>query len=171
MAKTANKGLLKIVEFVKKNPDFIKFPYIRTWADEVRSITVLCDPVHRLLSDFKHVTHDWGGDKPNRVNRQFLGPESVRFPFQNMTFDQMVSKFLPMFVKNSVEKNQTVWLQYADVFEMIRYGRYGMVQRDYTGGENGNGFLTSKGFIVGSKCRFFADHIQLSRNPRKRLVG
>ena len=92
----------------------------------------------------KHVTHDWGGDKPNRINRQFLGPHSVRFPFQNMTFDDMVSKFLPLFLQNQEDNNQTVYQQYADVFEMIRYGKYQNVIRDYTGGRTDTGMFRTK---------------------------
>ena len=76
---------------------------------------MLCDPIHRLLSDFKHVTHDWGNDKPNRINRKFTGPDSVRFPFKNMNFNEMVQKFLPMFQKNNIDKNQSI------AFEIFEY--------------------------------------------------
>ena len=39
MAKTGNKGIKKIIEFIAENPDFIPFPYIKTWAENVQSIT------------------------------------------------------------------------------------------------------------------------------------
>ena len=39
MSKTANKGMGAIMEFIKENPNFIQFQYIRTWARTLRSIT------------------------------------------------------------------------------------------------------------------------------------
>ena len=39
MAKTANKGIKKIMAFVEAHPDFIPLSYIKTWAQTVRSIT------------------------------------------------------------------------------------------------------------------------------------
>jgi len=39
MAKTGNKGIKKIMEFVTENPEFIQLPYVKSWAKNVQSIT------------------------------------------------------------------------------------------------------------------------------------
>ena len=43
-------------EYIDYNPDLIQIPYIYHWWDRFWSISVVCDPIGRLLSDFKHVT-------------------------------------------------------------------------------------------------------------------
>ena len=53
-----------------------------------------------------------------------------------------------MIVRNEKEKNQTLYQQYADVFEMIRYGRFGSTKRDYLGGPSGTGMFSTKGIIM-----------------------
>lgn len=107
---------------------------------------MLCDPIHRLLSDFKHVTYDWGDGKiPNvKVNRQFIGPDSVLYPFQNMSFDQMVETYLPMLgIQNS-----TLYSRYSEVFDMISNGKYGYTIQHYKGGKTGNGMFQTEGIII-----------------------
>ena len=122
----------------------VKRPLRRLLLSCLRS--VICDPIHRLLSDFKHVTYDWGGDKPNRINRQFLGPDSVLYPFQNMTFDQMIAKYLPMMQhKNATDH---FYKKYHEVFDMIGNGKFGWTIQHYKGGEFGNGMFQTKGSIL-----------------------
>ena len=53
MAKTANSGIKKILNFIQEFPDFIDADYIKEWQSKVKNIFIVCDPVHRLLSDFK----------------------------------------------------------------------------------------------------------------------
>lgn len=107
-------------------------------------ILVLCDPIHRLLSDFKHVTYDWGDEKDilGRINRQFIGPDSVLYPFQDMSFDQMVDKYLPLV------GNSTLYSRYSEVFDMIANGKYGYTIQHYKGGETGNAMFETKGIII-----------------------
>ena len=71
MTKTANKGLLTIKKYIDENPDFITIPYIYHWWDRFFSVSVVCDPIQRLLSDFKHVTRDWSTNHNglNSINR------------------------------------------------------------------------------------------------------
>jgi hypothetical protein len=75
-------------------------PSLKTWPrlvpfylfvinlfSEVYIISVICDPVKRLLSDFVHVTDGHG-------SAEWLDKDSSLFPFANLTFDEMVSKHL-----------------------------------------------------------------------------
>jgi hypothetical protein len=51
----------------------------------------------------------------------------------------------PEKVANFESQAQTIYLQYADVFEMIRYGKYGSVLRDY---DETNGYFKTKGIVL-----------------------
>ena len=109
---------------------------IEKWRKKIVAIDCLCDPVKRLFSDFLHVraTHEKKNNKPNRFDlfffyisyfftSQFLGADSKLFPFANMTFEDMVNKYLPHFYqldnKNVVKHMFRVGF-YADIVNAER---------------------------------------------------
>ena len=126
MAKTANAGINKIVKFINKFPDFIDADYIKDWRGKVKNIFIVCDPVHRLLSDFKHVTSEWH-EKKKKINRKFLGPESSAYPFQKLTFDKIVETYLPKV------KNGWIFGDSPEIAEMFSTGLYGQPQKFFLG--------------------------------------
>ena len=126
IAKTANAGISKIVKFINKFPDFIEADYIKDWRRKVKNIFIVCDPVHRLLSDFKHVTSEWH-EKKKKINRKFLGSESSAYPFQKLTFDKMVETYLPKV------KNGWIFGDSPEIAEMFSTGLYGQPQKFFLG--------------------------------------
>ena len=150
MTKTANKGILKIKEYLDQNPEMITLPYIDHWWDRFWSIAVVCDPIQRLLSDFKHVTRDWSGatrNGYNAVNSKFLGPESVLYPFKNHTFDSMVDKFLPL-VEMTVKQRPDEFKNFKNVMEMFRSGKFSVLERDYIGSMDHPVIFKNPGIVI-----------------------
>ena len=145
MAKTANSGINKIITFIEENPDFIEADYVTDWKSKVKNIFIVCDPVHRLLSDFKHVTSVWT-EKENAINRKFLGPDSSAFPFQKLTFDQMVAKYLPKV------KDRSVFEKTPEVNEMFVTGHFGPPKRFFLGEDalidSKNGIVLDGGKVI-----------------------
>ena len=107
----------------------------------MKVIFIVCDPVKRLLSDFKHVMASWA-EKSHAVNRMFLGSESSAYPFQNMTFNSMVEKYLPM-----VRDRQEEYKKHKDVFEMFGIGRFAAVNISFSNGPNEFGMYKQAPFI------------------------
>lgn len=128
MAKTANSGINKIVDFINDFPNFIDDDYIKDWRHKVKNIFIVCDPVNRLLSDFKHVTSEWHVKK-KKINRKFLGPESNVYPFQKLTFDMMVDNYLPKL------KDGNMFGDTPEIAEMFSVGFYGQPQKFFLGEE------------------------------------
>ena len=150
MTKTANKGIIKIKEYLDQNPAMITLPYIDHWWDRFWSIAVVCDPIQRLLSDFKHVTRDWSGATRhgyNAVNSKFLGPESVLYPFKNHTFDSMVEKFLPLVEMNKKQRPDE-FKDFKNVMEMFRAGKYSVLERDYIGSIDNPVIFKNPGIVI-----------------------
>jgi len=138
MAKTGNAGIRKILDFIEKFPHFIDAEYVQDWKSKVKNIFIVCDPVHRLLSDFKHVTSVWS-EKDNAINRKFLGPESSAYPFQKLTFDRMVEKFLPKM------EDGILFSENQEIAEMFSTGFYEQPGKFFIGEErifeNDNGIV------------------------------
>ena len=128
MAKTGNAGINKIVNFIQEFPTFIDAEYIKDWQKKVKNLFIVCDPVHRLLSDFKHVTSEWH-EKKKKINRKFLGPESSVYPFQKLSFDKMVETYLPKMKDGSIYANN------PEVAEMFLNGLYGQPKKFFIGEE------------------------------------
>ena len=83
-------------------------------------------------------------------NGKFLGPDSVIFPFKNMTFDQMVDKFLPYLNESTAEAARQAdpkVKNYLKVFEMFRAGRFKTLERDYIG-DDGMGLFANRGIVI-----------------------
>jgi len=145
MAKTGNAGIQRIVNFIDEFPDFIDAEYMKNWKSKVKNIFIVCDPVHRLLSDFKHVTSVWS-EKENAINRKFLGPESNAYPFQKLTFDKMVEKYLPKMEDGTLsQENQ-------EIAEMFNTGFFGQPEKFFIGDERileeENGIVLDGGKVV-----------------------
>ena len=112
---------------------------INKWRRQIMAIDCVCDPVKRLFSDFLHVRaiHKMTKSKPNRwywqfykihfLKSQFLGPDSKLFPFANLTFAEMVNKYLPHFEQlddeNPVKKLFKIG-KYANLIQAERQVRF-----------------------------------------------
>jgi len=107
LTKAVFWGLVVLIENLRKivaQPDFeshwisnATIPTIPEWLKQVKFIAVLCDPVKRMRSDFKHsqvAVHNNGRDWWTRRN----GEVNARlYPFQNLTLE----KFVRLFVKRA----------------------------------------------------------------------
>ena len=74
-------------------------------------ISVICDPVKRLLSDFVHVTDGHG-------SVEWLEKDSFLFPFANLTFDEMVKTHLPKAIEIYETGKPEKWKQFP-LYERI----------------------------------------------------
>ena len=126
---------------IQSGENFIHQNYIHSWLDNLKVIFIVCDPVKRLLSDFKHVTATWA-EKSHAVNRLFLGNESSAYPFTDMNFDQMVEKYLPMVMEHPEE-----YKRHKDIFDMFGIGRYASVLTSFSNGPNDFGVYKNAPFI------------------------
>ena len=72
--------------------DKLVTPNIIEWAQTVKIIMCVCDPVKRLRSDFLHVKAD--RPKAKAMNKDKIGPNSAIYPFRDLNFDQFVEKFV-----------------------------------------------------------------------------
>ena len=95
VAKMTKGSAIHIAENQDQLADFaVNETYIKHWYEKVIVIECLCDPIRRLYSDFLHVRDKHRSKKPNSL---LLGPQSDVYPFQNMTFDNMVDQYLPLY--------------------------------------------------------------------------
>ena len=67
-------------------------PNIIQWAQTVKILVCVCDPVKQLRSDFLHAKADH--PKAKAMNKNMFGPNSAIFPFRDLNFDQFVEKFV-----------------------------------------------------------------------------
>ena len=82
----------------------------------------------------------------NALNSEFLGPESVIYPFKNMNINEMVSKYLPLLETTRNDRNES-YKDYKHVLEMFRTGKYGILERDYIG-PTGKGSFKNAGIVI-----------------------
>ena len=97
MLKIGNKAVWNITNHPAKVTDGLNMTQfeIRKWRKHVIAIDCLCDPVKRLFSDYLHVK-DSHLSKKKKPNSQFLGEHSKLYPFSNMSFGDVVLKYLPL---------------------------------------------------------------------------
>ena len=108
MAKTGMPGIVWLQNYLKNNPEILeKHKNLKNWSSSVQCITILCDPVHRLLSDFKHMKDDKAGHL-GHLNKKTLGSNSAMMPLADFTFDDFVGTYLPLLTENNTnEKDKT----------------------------------------------------------------
>ena len=105
MAKTGMPGIVWLRDYLESKPELLeKHENLKNWMDNVQCITILCDPVHRLLSDFKHMKDDKAGHL-GHLNKKTMGSNSAMMPLADLTFDDFVGTYLPLLTdKNNSEK-------------------------------------------------------------------
>jgi len=67
-------------------------PTVSSWAENVKILVCLCDPVKRLRSDFLHVKAEHPDSKP--MNKDKFGPNSAIFPFRDLNFNSFVDTYV-----------------------------------------------------------------------------
>ena len=68
---------------------------MQEWSKTVKIITCICDPVHRLVSDFLHVKAEHSEGRWARPeNAEFLGQNSDLYPIADMTINSFVDTFI-----------------------------------------------------------------------------
>ncbi|CBY07206.1 unnamed protein product [Oikopleura dioica] len=100
MAKTGMSGIVWLQSYLESHPEILnKHENLQNWMNNVQCITILCDPVHRLFSDFKHMKDDKAGHL-GHLNKKTLGSNSAMMPLADLTFDDFVGTYLPLLTEN-----------------------------------------------------------------------